>query len=294
MPGFMGLRGYEPKSPRDMEKARKQGQSSTTTTVHKRSDTQTLMEQRSREKAQEIIQGQSGDMSSFNQSIPTGGTTHRDYTLHKRVDKVMSGKVAVLSFDDTLSIAHEIFSNVRFHHLPIVNEAGCVIGIISDRDVLRLSSPFFGTVNEQTRDREIMSRKIGVIMTRNPVCIGINETIINAVKLLNSKKISCLLVVENDKSEGKKLLGIVTWKDIVRACCPAGFNAASESNRLKTELPPAQKPPESNRPKTEAHPAQKPPESNRPKTEAHPVQTQTESNQLKISEEEHPEALPSA
>lgn len=218
----MGLRGLEHKTPRDMEKERKD---------ERRSDTRAFAERRSREKVQEILQDQTGDMSAYNKTISGTEMSECDVVCHHTMDRIMSGRVAVLSFDDTLLTAQGIFSNAKFRHLPIVDDSGNIIGIISDRDVLRLSSPFFGTVNEQTRDREIMARKVGVIMTRNPVCVDISERVVNAVRLMSGRKISCLPVVENG---GRKLLGIVTWKDIVRAFCPAGFNPTRDSNRIKT------------------------------------------------------------
>ncbi len=225
----MGLRGLENKNPRDMERERREEQRRNEA---RHGDTRVNAEKRSLEKAQEILQDQAGDMSAYNKTIASGGMISEcDNVCRSKVEKIMSGRVAVLSFDDTLLTAQGIFSSAKFRHLPIVDEVGNITGIISDRDVLRLSSPFFGTINEQHRDREIMSRKVGVIMTRNPVCIDIGETVINAVRLMNHWKISCLPVVENG---GAKLLGIVTWKDVVRAFCPAGFSQNSESSRIKT------------------------------------------------------------
>jgi hypothetical protein len=68
-------------------------------------------------------------------------------------------------------------------------------------------------------------------MTRNPICANIDTTILQAVQLMNTNKISCLPIVELG---GMRLLGIVTWKDVVRAFCPKAFDPLRDSARLRT------------------------------------------------------------
>jgi CBS-domain-containing membrane protein len=223
MPGFMGIRGLEHRNPHDMERERREEQ---------QTPSREGQERRSREKVQEILKDQDGDMSAFRGNIADPRATTCSDISKVRVDKIMSGRVAVLSFDDTLLMVQGIFNSVKFRHLPVVDDNGHIMGIISDRDFLRMTSPFFGTINEQKRDQDIMMRKVGMVMTRNPVCTTPEVTILNAVRLMNHKKISCLPVVEGAGSY--RLLGIVTWKDVVRAFCPAGFNPTHESTRLKT------------------------------------------------------------
>lgn len=224
MPGFMGLRGLEIANANDFARGRRDEQ-------HHSSLAEA--ERRAREKVQEILQEQE-------QARPENACraaallelgAQCSILEHTTVDRIMSGRVAVLAFDDTMLTVQGIFDSVRFHHLPVVDEGGCIIGIISDRDFLRLISPFFGTINEQLRDKEIMTRKAGMVMTRNPVCIGPDAMIVDAVRLMNRERISCLPVVEPGFN---KLLGIITWKDVVRAFCPGGFDTTKDSNRLKT------------------------------------------------------------
>ena len=222
MPGFMGIRGLEPQNPHDRERERREEQ---------RSAAQANLERRSQDKVQEILREQEGDMSAYNGKFDDRVMSDCDKIAGYKVESIMSAKVAALSFDDNLLTVQGIFSSVKFRHLPVVDEAGNIIGIISDRDFLRTVSPFFGTVNEQNRDRELMGRRVGTIMTRKPICADRDATIMEAVRTMNSRKISCLPIVEPGTT---RLLGIVTWKDVVRAFCPAAFSSSSESSRLKS------------------------------------------------------------
>lgn len=224
MAGFMGLRGMETKNPHDMMRERRN---------EHRYEVQSELagqEKRSREKVHEILKEQSGNMSAFSATPTATERGDCENISMLKVSAIMSGRVAVLEFDDTLLTVRGIFSSVHFRHLPVVDKEGAVIGIISDRDFLRIVSPFYGTVNEQTRDVEIMNRKVGMIMTRTPICADTGVTIAEAVKLMNGKHISCLPVV----LPGTRILqGIVTWKDVVRAFCPHCFNH-KDSARLRT------------------------------------------------------------
>ncbi|MCC8164582.1 MAG: CBS domain-containing protein, partial [Planctomycetes bacterium] len=174
--------------------------------------------------------GQEGDMTQYTGSLQATAKSDCDRIAARPVSEIMSAKVAALSFDDNLLTVQGIFASFKFRHLPVVDEYGEIIGIIYDRDFLRVVSPFFGTINEQNRDKEIMARKVGIIMTRNPICATADTTIMSAVRLMNGKKISCLPIVEKGSL---KLLGIITWKDVVRVFCPRAFNPTRESNRLK-------------------------------------------------------------
>ncbi|MCC8190310.1 MAG: CBS domain-containing protein [Planctomycetes bacterium] len=225
MPGFMGLRGLERKTLHDMDRERREGKRS--------SQSQRHLEKRAREKVDAILRDQGGDMSAFTGHLEVAETGNCQAIARLPVGRIMSGRVAVLSFDDSLLTVQGIFERVRFHHLPVVDEDGRILGIISDRDFLRMVSPFLGTINEQNRDKEIMAKKAGMIMTRNPACTSMDAPIIDVVQTMNRLKISCLPVVDKDDWT---LLGIVTWKDVVRAFCPECFPPASESSRLKTDV----------------------------------------------------------
>ncbi len=221
MPGFMGLRGLNPKNPHDLERQRRE----------ERKTSKEELERRAEEKAQEILRGQQGDMSAHIGDMPVSDGSDFQKTANFLVGEIMSERVAVLEFDDNLMTVQGIFRKVKFRHLPVVEPDGDIIGILSDRDFLRMVSPFFGTVNEQTRDKELMTRKVGTIMTRNPICARVDTTILETIRLMNANKISCLPILE---AGGMRLLGIVTWKDIVRAFCPRAFDSTRDSARLKT------------------------------------------------------------
>lgn len=82
----------------------------------------------------------------------------------------MTRKVVTVEMDDTLLTIRMIFQHVKFHHLVVV-ENRKLVGIISDRDVLREVSSFIGKRIETTRDLDTLKKRAHQIMTRNPVAV---------------------------------------------------------------------------------------------------------------------------
>lgn len=127
------------------------------------------------------------------------------------VEKIMSKPIVTVEFDDSLKKLKEIFENVKFHHLLVVDE-GKLYGVVSDRDLLKSISPFIGTPNEKPQDRMTLNRKTHQIMTRKPITLGPKANVYDAISIFNRHKISCIPIV-NDKFEP---VGIVSWRDILR------------------------------------------------------------------------------
>lgn len=125
--------------------------------------------------------------------------------------QVMTTNVVTVGMDTTLKDIREIFENRRFHHL-LVAEKGKLLGIISDRDLLKNLSPFLGTVSENTRDSALLKRHAHQIMRRNAITATPDTDVLDACRTFVEKGISCLPVVNDDLV----VMGIVTWRDILR------------------------------------------------------------------------------
>lgn len=125
------------------------------------------------------------------------------------VREVMTTRVATVSMDDRLNVIKEIFEQAHFRHLLVLEE-DLLVGVISDRDMLRAISPYLDTDAEMTRDTETLNRRAHQIMSRHPVTIAPDQTLRAAARLMLEKHVSCLPVLENGA-----LVGIVSWKDLL-------------------------------------------------------------------------------
>lgn len=124
----------------------------------------------------------------------------------------MSHPVRTLERNDKLSIADTVMRNERIRHLPILGEAGRLVGIVSQRDLFLnalMRALGHGTV---ARDRALGSIAVKEVMTEGVVTTTPDTPITTAAQMMVDRKIGCLPVVE-----GNALVGILSESDIVSA-----------------------------------------------------------------------------
>ena len=129
-----------------------------------------------------------------------------------KVENIMSRQVVSVGMDETLKEVREIFEHVRFHHILVVDD-GRLMGVISDRDLLKTVSPYASTQSEHPRDAATLRKKAHQIMTRKPITIAVDGSVLQAIKCFIDDKVSCLPVLNHDGS----VAGILTWRDILKA-----------------------------------------------------------------------------
>lgn len=113
---------------------------------------------------------------------------------------VMQRRVETLSSSMSLDEAVQAFSHSLHHSFPVV-EDGKVVGIISQKDLANIASRRLGG-----------ETPVSEIMTPEPVTVRPTETLAHVLHLLNRYNLNCLPV-----TEGRKLVGIITRSDIIRA-----------------------------------------------------------------------------
>ncbi|MDX2036495.1 MAG: CBS domain-containing protein [Isosphaeraceae bacterium] len=99
--------------------------------------------------------------------------------------------------------------------LPVLDAEGRMIGVISERDVLRLyhvHGDAFGRLAVET------------VMTRNPAACSALDDVEEVMGLMSERRIAKVPVVE-----GEKLVGIVSVGDVIKAMYDA---ARDENSRL--------------------------------------------------------------
>ena len=129
-----------------------------------------------------------------------------------RVQDVMTADPSTVLPTDSLRTARDRMAAAGCRRLPVVDEAGLIVGIITDRDVrLALNSPL--VMRERWQDDLLLDHTgVDACMTVDPICIAPDASLEDAIDLLLAHKISGLPVVE-----GGRLVGIVTVTDLLRA-----------------------------------------------------------------------------
>lgn len=117
------------------------------------------------------------------------------------VDEIMTADPATLEPAATVGDAYALMREHGFRHVPVV-EAGLLLGVISMTDIGHLGA----------RVAEILARPLHEVMTRDLVTVAPSASIGAAAATMASRKINCLLVVDDGR-----LAGIVTTYDLLDA-----------------------------------------------------------------------------
>ena len=124
---------------------------------------------------------------------------------------IAARSLVTIGMDETLGWARQLFEHHRFHHILVVDQ-GRLVGVLSDRDLLRHLSPFIGAIDERKRDTDSLNKRAHQVMTRALVTVTPETTACRACEMMLETGVTCLPVVERDGTP----LGIVTWRDLMR------------------------------------------------------------------------------
>lgn len=128
------------------------------------------------------------------------------------VKHIMTSPVISLFSEQTLPLADDIMRFKHLRHLPVVDDAGRLVGMVSHRDILRAEiSSLLGLSAEERRARQDHV-KVSQIMTRDVWTAGPEAFASNAGRLLLDHRFGCLPVVD----AAGRLIGIVTERDYLK------------------------------------------------------------------------------
>ena len=128
-----------------------------------------------------------------------------------KVASVMTEKVFKVTPDDSIATIREIFEKVEFHHLLVVDE-GKLVGVVSDRDILKTLSPLLNVHAREGAVAEILKQKVSQIMSKELISVNRDTSLKEAARLVLENRISCLPVV----TPAGHVDGILSWKDILK------------------------------------------------------------------------------
>ena len=130
------------------------------------------------------------------------------------VSERMAKNLITAGPDMTILEAKTIMTEKGFRHLPIVDSAGKLIGIVSDRDIrAAMPSTLLKKADYEINLAKIMNFPVGDIMTKNPLTIYAYYTIQDSLLLMQKKKVGALPVIDK---EGY-LKGLLSVRDLLRS-----------------------------------------------------------------------------
>ncbi|WP_437483289.1 CBS domain-containing protein [Sorangium sp. So ce1014] len=131
--------------------------------------------------------------------------------------ELMTENPRTVRVDDPIAEAVDVLQTTDFRHLPVLDEQGELVGMLSDRDLRGLQLPYSANtaVVDAARQKTgvpVSTMPVSTIMSGNVVSVGPDADMTELMELMLEHKIGALPVVD---AEGA-LLGIVSYVDIFR------------------------------------------------------------------------------
>jgi CBS domain-containing protein len=121
---------------------------------------------------------------------------------YRTVGQFMTTDLFTVRPDDIVDFAATLMDWRHVRHVPVENETGELVGLVSHRALLRLVAQ--GRVGKEHQVT------VGEIMNREPITAHADTPTVEAIRLMREKKLACLPVTRNEK-----LVGIVTEHDLI-------------------------------------------------------------------------------
>ena len=132
-------------------------------------------------------------------------------TKTKNIVQIMTKHPITIGYEDPIQKASELMLEHRFRHLPVTDQMGEVIGILSDRDIQRAMEVRKKGIETET---VIAShRKVKDFMSWPAHVVGDQSGLKDVLNIMIQEKISALLISSTDTG---KVRGIVTSEDLLK------------------------------------------------------------------------------
>ena len=120
---------------------------------------------------------------------------------YRTVGQIMSTHLLTVRPEDLVDLAASMMDWEKIRHVPVEDDEGRLVGLVSHRALLRLVARGQGG-NEPVAVKDIMRR--------DPVQVSPQTPTVEAMKLMRDRAVGSLPVVEDGK-----LVGIVTEHDLI-------------------------------------------------------------------------------
>ena len=120
------------------------------------------------------------------------------------VEKLSLRECITVNEDDNLNSVIDILAKNKIGALPVTNLKNRIVGIISERDIIRYLA--------SKSNKEIFSKKIRFIMTKEVITCGIKVRSDELMMIMSKNKIRHIPIKKNNKLSGMVSIGDVVGR----------------------------------------------------------------------------------
>jgi signal-transduction protein with cAMP-binding, CBS, and nucleotidyltransferase domain len=99
-----------------------------------------------------------------------------------------------------------LFRRYQIRHLPLVDDQGDLIGVISHEGIQHILRPA----------NLLRFRRVADVMTTQVIYTSIDTPVLDLAYLMSKHRVSCVVITQTDEEDNQRPVGIVTERDIVQ------------------------------------------------------------------------------
>ena len=134
-------------------------------------------------------------------SSGTAPSPGRGSSIPNRVRDVMTKQVTTVAPETLVAEAIQLFGECNIRHLLVTDQEGRLAGVFSDRDALR----------QMARGCDPFATRVAALMRQEPVTVGVDTTVQDAIELTSFHRINCLPVIDAER----RVQGVLTTTDLL-------------------------------------------------------------------------------
>lgn len=121
---------------------------------------------------------------------------------YRTVEQFMSKDLFTVRPEDVIDLAANLMQWKHIRHVPVEDDLGNLVGVVTHRDLMRLFAAVLGGESEDVTVRDVMETDL--------ITVSPDTLTLDALKIMREKDIGCLPVVKD-----KKLVGMITAHDFL-------------------------------------------------------------------------------
>ena len=124
----------------------------------------------------------------------------KQFLQDTKISEVMVSPVITVKETDNFALVQEKIALYDVRHLPVVNDAGAIVGLISQRDLYQIHSPRRLEDGTWYYDKEALNQfLLSKVMHPKPFTLKANNSIFDAIEATVRYKFGCIPIVDDYK-----------------------------------------------------------------------------------------------
>ena len=128
-----------------------------------------------------------------------------------KVSDLMIEDVKTVQPQTDLLTVYDLMDKHRFRHVPVLDDEGQLVGLVTHRDLVRGALAGLGETPMTSQRAHLALRDVRSVMVPDPETVEPELALLDAAEIMLENKFGCLLV-----ANGLRLEGILTEADFVR------------------------------------------------------------------------------